>query len=61
MRQKSTTQIVRLGAIVNDQMVDGTVTFSPAPQPGILTELARFEAQRIFARMIEEEIQAGRL
>jgi len=37
------------------------VAFSPAPQPGVLTELAKFEAERILAHMVNEEIEAGRL
>src|SRR5258708_5231495 len=61
MSQKSNTQIVRLGAIVNGHLIDGTVSFSPAPEPGVLSELAKFEARRILAHMVEEEIAAGRL
>ena len=61
MRQKPNTQVVHLGAIINGHVVNGTVSFSPAPQPGVLSELAKFEARRILANMIQEEIQTGRL
>jgi hypothetical protein len=61
MKQKQTTQNFPQLAIINDRLVAGTVSFSPAPAPGILSELADFEAQRIFRHLIEEEIEAGRL
>jgi hypothetical protein len=61
MPQKLTQQIIQLRAIVSGRFIDGTVTFSPAPQPGIFTELAKFEARRILTHMVEEEIAAGRL
>ena len=61
MQQKPTQQTIQLKAIVSGRLIDGTVTFSPAPQPGILTELAKFEARRILTHMVEEEIAAGRL
>jgi len=58
---KHTQQVVRLSGIIAGHIIDGTVTFSPAPPPGILAELAKFEAQRILAHMVEEETLAGRL
>lgn len=61
MREKPNIQTIHLGAIVNGSLVDGTVSFSPAPLPGILSELAKFEARRIFQHVIEEELKAGRL
>jgi hypothetical protein len=61
MAQKPNQQIVRLSGIVRGHIIDGTVTFSPAPPPGILAELAKFEARRILAQMVAEEIDAGRL
>jgi hypothetical protein len=61
MDKKPSQQIIRVGAIVSGHIIDGTVTFSPAPQPGILSELAKFEARRILTHMVEEEIEAGRL
>ena len=61
MNTKPTQQVVRLNAIVDGHIIDGTVIFSPAPKPGIFGELAKFEAQRIVADMLTEEIAAGRL
>lgn len=61
MDQKPTQKTFRLSTIVSGHIITGTVAFSPAPQPGILTELARFEAERILAHMVSEEIEAGRL
>ena len=58
---KPTKQVVHLGAIISGHIVSGTVSFSPAPEIGILSELAKFEARRIFTNMIMEEIEAGRL
>lgn len=61
MSEKPTQQTIELSAIISGHVFDGKVTFSPAPQPGILSELAKFEACRIFTAMVEEEIAAGRL
>ena len=61
MSKKPTQQTIQLSAIVSGHVIDGKVTFSPAPQPGILSELAKFEARRILTHMVEEEIAAGRL
>jgi len=61
MHQKPTQQTIQLSAIISGHLIDGTVTISPAPQPGVLSELAKFEARRILTQMIEEEIAAGRL
>jgi hypothetical protein len=61
MSAKQNQQVVRLSGIVAGHIIDGTVTFSPAPPPGVLTELAKFEARRILTRMVTEEIEAGRL
>lgn len=61
MDTKPTQQIVRLSTIVSGHIINGTVTFSPAPQPGVLAELAKFEARRILTDMVTEEIEAGRL
>ena len=61
MIQNTTQQIVRLSAIVSGHIIDGTVTFSPAPDPAVLSELAKFEAQRILAHVVCEEIKAGRI
>ena len=61
MMRKPNQQTVRLSAIIDGHIIDGTVTFSPAPQPGILSELAEFEARRILTNLVTEEIEAGRL
>jgi hypothetical protein len=61
MNKKPNQKTFRLSTIVAGNIIDGTVSFSPAPQPGILTELARFEAERILTHIVTEEIQSGRL
>jgi hypothetical protein len=61
MVKKPTTKTFRLNAIIDGHLITGKVAFSPAPQPGVLTELARFEAERILAHMVREEISAARL
>jgi hypothetical protein len=61
MPKKQNQKTFRLSTIINGNIIDGQVSFSPAPQPGILTELARFEAQRILTHMITEELRSGRL
>jgi len=50
-----------MSTIVAGHVIAGTVAFSPAPQSGIFTELSKFEAQRILAQLVAEEIEAGRL
>jgi hypothetical protein len=61
MDKKPTRKTFRLSTIIAGHVIDGTVAFSPAPQPGIFTELAKFEAHRILAYLVREEIAAGRL
>jgi len=61
MSKKPTRKTFRLSAIIAGRVIDGSVAFSPAPQPGIFTELAKFEAQRILAHLVREEIASGRL
>ena len=61
MDKKPTQKTFHLSTIVAGHIIDGTVAFSPAPQPGIFTELAKFEAQRILTHLVAEEIEAGRL
>jgi hypothetical protein len=61
MFKKPKKKTFRFDTIMDDHIITGTVAFSPAPDPGIFTELARFEAQRILAEMVKEEIAAGRL
>jgi len=61
MNKKRNQKTFRLSAIVGGHIINGTVAFSPAPRPGILTELAKFEAERILAHVVNEDITAGRL
>lgn len=61
MDKKSNTKVFTMSTIIEGNIVSGKVSFSPAPEPGIMTELARFEAQRIITHMVTEEIDAGRL
>jgi hypothetical protein len=61
MHQRLDQQIIRLSAIISGHISDGTITFSPAPPPGVLAELAKFEAQRFLVHVIQEDIRWGRL
>ena len=61
MATKQNQQVVRLSGVVAGHIVEGTVTFSPAPPPGIFAELAKFEAERILTDVVIGEIEAGRL
>ena len=61
MVKKPTQKLFHLEAIIGDHVIAGSVAFSPAPPSGILTEVARFEAERILAHMLREEIASGRL
>ena len=61
MATKATQKIFRLNTIIDGHIIAGTVAFSPAPHPGIFTELAKFEAEQILANLVKEEIDSGRL
>jgi hypothetical protein len=61
MLKKPTQKVFHLDAVIGQHAIAGTVSFSPAPPSGILTELARFEAGRILRHMLWEEMSAGRL
>jgi hypothetical protein len=61
MARKPTPKIFRLNAIIAGHIVAGKVAISPAPEAGLFTELARLEAERLFAQVIQEQIKAGRL
>ena len=61
MDSKLRQKVFTLNAIVDGHIIRGKVKFSPAPPPGIMTEVARFEAERLLAQMVREEIAAGRL
>jgi hypothetical protein len=54
-------KIFTLNAIINGHIIRGEVRLSPAPAPGIMTELARFDAERLLTQMVQEEIDGGRL
>src|SRR5947209_1901136 len=47
MDKKPTKKVFRFAALVDGRLIAGDVSFSPAPRPGVLTELARWEAERI--------------
>lgn len=61
MDKKLKKKVFTLNAIIDGHIIRGKVSFSPPPPPGIMNELARFEAQRIVTHMVTEEINAGRL
>jgi hypothetical protein len=61
MAKKPNKKIFRLNAIIDGHIISGMVAFSPAPAPGIFTELARFEAERILEHTVREAIACGRL
>jgi hypothetical protein len=61
MNKNPRNKIFRLNTIVDHRIIAGSVSFAPAPLPGVLTELARFEAERLLVRLVREEIAAGRL
>jgi hypothetical protein len=58
---KPRTKVFRLNALIEGHIIVASVSFSPGPQPGILTELARFEAQRLLTNLVSKEIKSGRL
>lgn len=61
MTKRPNQKTFRLNALINGHVIAGAVRFSPAPEPGILTEIARLDAQHILERAVLEEIEAGRL
>ena len=50
-----------LNTIIDGRIIRGYVAFSPAPQLGVLTELARFEAQRLLTYAVREAIAQGQI
>jgi hypothetical protein len=54
-------KIFTLNAIIKGHIIRGEVRLSPAPEPGIMTEVARFDAERLLTKMVQEEIDGGRL
>jgi len=61
MARKQTQKVFHLNTIIDRHLIAGSVTFSPAPQPGIFTELARFEAERLLAHVLQEAINSGQM
>jgi hypothetical protein len=59
MRTKKKT--FTLTAIIDGHIIRGQVRFSPPPEVGIMTEIARFEAERLLAHVVRDEIARGRL
>jgi hypothetical protein len=51
MHKKSTQQTIQLSAIVSGHLIDGTVTSSPAPPAGILSEFAKFLAAVVWGEI----------
>jgi hypothetical protein len=56
-----TQKTFHLNTVVDGKVIAGFVSFSPAPKSGILTEVARLDAERIFADMVSEDLAAGRI
>ena len=61
MADKQTKKTFHLNAVIAGRLISGFVSFSPAPQPGILTEVARLDAERILEDIVRKDIVAGRL
>ena len=47
--------------VIDGRLIQGFVSFSLAPPPGILTEVARLDANQILREAVREEIAAGRI
>jgi len=61
MNTKPREKVFTLNALIDGNIIRGKVSFSPAPESGIMTEIARLEAERLLAQMVREEISDGRL
>lgn len=61
MDQKPRKKVFTLNALIDGHIVRGRVSISPLPEPGVMTELARFEAERLLTHLVREDIAAGRL
>ena len=61
MPRKANKKTFHLNAIIDGRLIRGYVAFSPAPGPGIFTELARFEAERVLTHAVRQAIASGRL
>lgn len=60
MADKQTKKTFHLNAVIAGKLIRGFVSFSPAPRPGILTEVARLDAERILEETVREHIAAQR-
>jgi hypothetical protein len=61
MHTKPKEKIFTINTIIDEHIIRGEVVFSPAPEPGILTEVARFEAELLLSQLVRSEIADGRL
>jgi hypothetical protein len=61
MSTKPKEKIFTLNTIIDGHIIRGRVRFSPAPEPGIMTEIARLDAERLLAQVVRDEIADGRL
>jgi hypothetical protein len=61
MDSKPRQKVFTLNAIVDGHIIRGEVKFSPAPEPGIMTEVARLEAELLLTQMVRHEIAGGNL
>jgi hypothetical protein len=61
MADKQTKKTFNLNAVIDGRIISGFVSFSPAPQPGIFTEIARLDAERILVEAVRKSIATGRL
>ena len=61
MSTKPKGKTFTLNTIIDGHIIRGQVRFSPAPEPGIMTEIARLDAERLLAQVVRDEIADGRL
>ena len=61
MAKQPRKKVFTLNVLIDGHIIRGEVSVSPAPEPGIMTELARFEAERALTHLVREHIKAGRL
>jgi hypothetical protein len=61
MLRKTIEKTFALNAVIDGHLVAGFVSFSPAPEPGVLTEVARLDAERIFAEAVRADLSSEAL